>query len=81
MEEIQVLIVILNQEGYYGKLEGWKEKLLKQTGKEILIKAVIQAIPSYVMSIAKFPNGFCENLCSKVIRFWWSRNGRDISIH
>ena len=53
-----------------GKLEGWKENLLNPAGKEVLIKAVIQAIPSYAMSILKFPKGFCEELCSKIVRFW-----------
>lgn len=46
-----------------GNLEGWKEKLLNPAGKEVLIKAVIQAIPSYAMSVLKFPKGFCEGLC------------------
>lgn len=36
------------------KTRGWKEKLLFQAGKEILIKFVLQAIPSYVVSIFLF---------------------------
>ena len=64
-----------------GKIEGWKEKLLNQAGKEVLIKAVIQAIPSYAMAVLKFPKGFCEDLCSKVARFWWSKNDTDKGVH
>ncbi|KAJ1376451.1 hypothetical protein SESBI_49915, partial [Sesbania bispinosa] len=44
------------------KLDGWKETLLNQGGKEVLIKALIQAIPVYAMSIVKFPATFCKKL-------------------
>jgi hypothetical protein len=33
------------------KIGDWKVKFLSQAGKEILIKAVVQAIPAYSMSI------------------------------
>ena len=35
------------------KLARWKEKLLSNAGKEILIKAVTEVVPSYTMSFLK----------------------------
>ena len=34
----------------WGKLKGWMEKILSRAGKEVLIKSVVQAIPTYIMS-------------------------------
>ncbi|KAK8629910.1 hypothetical protein V6N13_078727 [Hibiscus sabdariffa] len=53
------------------KLQGWKTKLLNQAGKEVLIKVVVQAIPSYVMQCFLLPVTFCDELCSLITRFWW----------
>ncbi|XP_030471056.1 uncharacterized mitochondrial protein AtMg00310-like [Syzygium oleosum] len=56
------------------KLEGWKEKLISKAGKEILIKAVVQALPQYAMSIFKVPISICRAIEQKIAAFWW-RNG------
>ena len=69
------------KDAIWGEFDGWKEKLLNQAGKQVLIKAVIQAIPGYAMSVLSFPKGFCENICSRVARLWWARNGRERGIH
>ena len=44
------------------KLASWKGKLLSLGSKEVLIKAVAQAIPSYTMSCFLLPKRLCEDL-------------------
>ena len=44
------------------KLVGCKEKLLAMGGREILIKAVAQAVPTYTVSCFQLPKGLCEDL-------------------
>lgn len=53
------------------QLTDWKTKFLSQAGKEILIKAVIQAIPTYGMSIFLLPKSLCRELNSLMQKFWW----------
>ena len=52
------------------KLAGWKEKLLSKAGKEVLIKAVAQARPTYTMSCFKIPDSLCDDLTSMIRNFW-----------
>ncbi|XP_039161281.1 uncharacterized protein LOC120289944 [Eucalyptus grandis] len=63
------------------KLSSWKEKLLSKAGKEILIKAVVQAIPQYAMSIYKIPISICKAIEKKVASFWWKSNEKNTAIH
>ena len=48
------------------KLFGWKGKLLSNVGKEILIKSMAQAMPTYMMSVFKLPNTLCDEMTSMV---------------
>ena len=52
------------------KLVGWKEKMLSKAGKEILIKAVAQAIPTYTMNCFKLLDALCDELTSMIKNFW-----------
>ncbi|KAK9666250.1 hypothetical protein RND81_14G171400 [Saponaria officinalis] len=53
------------------KLQGWKSKLLSFAGREVLIKAVAQAILTYQMGLFKFPTTLCSDIENHLSRFWW----------
>jgi hypothetical protein len=45
--------------------------------KEVLIKAVVQALPTYMMSVFKIPFGICDALEKHTRAFWWGgENGK-----
>lgn len=43
--------------------------ILSKAGKEILIKAIAQSIPTYVISVFMIPSSFCDELRSFVSQF------------
>ena len=52
------------------KFQGWEGKLLSQAGREILIKAVAQALPRYTFSCFKLPVTLCHNIEALIQRFF-----------
>ena len=58
------------KERIWRKLQGWEGKLLSQAGREVLIKALIQAIPSYTMGCFKLPIGLCNEIEVMIWKFW-----------
>ena len=63
------------------KVGGWKEKLLSQAGKKILIKAVAQAIPTYAMSVFRLPSSLCDEINSMISNYWWGQKQGKRKIH
>lgn len=51
------------------ELQGRKEKLLSRAGKEVLLKVVVQAIPTYLMGVHKIPVGVIRTLHAAMARF------------
>ena len=66
---------ILDQVGR--KIAGWKGKLLSTAGREILIKAVAQATPMYMMNCFKLPESLCNELNMKMRNFWWGQRDKE----
>ncbi|KAK5834916.1 hypothetical protein PVK06_010596 [Gossypium arboreum] len=56
------------------KVQSWGARLLSQGGKEVFIKTVLQAIPTYSMSCFLFPKTLCTKLESIMSRFWWQKS-------
>ena len=69
------------KERVWKKLRGYKEKLLSSPGKEIILKAVAQAIPSYAMSIFKLPETLLDELHAILAKFWWGSSDQKRKIH
>jgi len=63
------------------KLKGWKEKNLSFAERSVLIKAVTQVIPVYVMCCFLLPQQICEKIESAVCKFWWGSKGDNKKIH
>lgn len=63
------------------RLNGWKEKSLSAAGREVLIKAVAQAIPTYIMSCFELPDGLCREISGMISRFWWGQREECRKIH
>ena len=63
------------------KITSWQQKFFSCGGKEILIKAVAQAIPTYAMSVFKLPLGLCNDMQGAIAQFWWGSTKEKRSIH
>ncbi|KAL0014227.1 hypothetical protein SO802_001296 [Lithocarpus litseifolius] len=69
------------KERVWKKLQGWKEKILSQVRKEVLLKAVVQAIPTFAMACFKLPIGLCKDIETMIRKFWWGQREDRRKIH
>jgi hypothetical protein len=69
------------KERVWSKIKGWKEKLISQAGREVLIKSVAQAIPTYAMSCFRLPSRLIQEIEVMIRRFWWGQDGDRGKMH
>jgi hypothetical protein len=62
----------------WNRLNGRKIKFLSQAGKEILLKAIIQAIQTYGMSVFLLPQALFKEINSVIQKFWWVHKKKKI---
>ena len=63
------------------KASSWKGRLLNQEGRGILIKSVLQAIPTHQMSCFKIPKKMLDAINSIASNFWWGHTNGKNKIH
>ncbi|KAJ4891732.1 hypothetical protein Rs2_31480 [Raphanus sativus] len=69
------------QDRFNGRVNTWSSRLLSKGGKEVQIKSVAQAVPTYVMSCYLLPQGITDKLRSTTSNFWWSSKQNSIDLH
>jgi hypothetical protein len=52
------------------RLMDWGD-MLSQSAREVLIKSIAQAIPTYVMGVFKLPFSVCDDLTKLIRDYWW----------
>lgn len=62
-------------------LNKWKNKLLSSAGKEVLLKSVTMAMPTYAMSCFKLPARLCREINAKMANFWGGEEEGKCKMH
>ncbi|XP_040999571.1 uncharacterized protein LOC121245775 [Juglans microcarpa x Juglans regia] len=58
----------------WSRVTNWRTKFLSTAGNEILLKAVLQAIPTYAMWMFLIPASITSKLNQILRKFWWGFN-------
>jgi len=57
------------------KINSWNGRALSRDGKEVMLKSVIQAIPSYIMSLYLIPSSIIDEIERMMNSSWWGGGG------
>jgi hypothetical protein len=63
------------------RLQGGLDRCLSTAGKEVYIKAVAQAIPTYAFSCFDMTKSLCDEISQLVCNYWWNRLGEENRMH
>lgn len=63
----------------WNRIKRWNERDFSMAGREVLIKAVLQAIPTYVMSCFLIPSTLLQEIEKLVRQYWWGGGERSMS--
>ncbi|XP_027152078.1 uncharacterized protein LOC113752144 [Coffea eugenioides] len=63
------------------RLQNWKSKFLSSAGKEVMLKSVAMAMPTYVMSCFKLSRKLCKDISALMANFWWGETSGRNKMH
>lgn len=58
------------QEKFTKRFVSWCDQMA-QSGREVLIKSIAQALPTYLMSVFRLPATTCDDLTCMIRNYWW----------
>lgn len=56
------------------KIQTWDGRWISQAGREVLVKAVIQYLPTYAMSVFLLPMDIIKEFERMFSKYWWGAN-------
>jgi hypothetical protein len=65
----------------WNRIQGWKEKFMSWAEKEVLIKAIAQAIPAFAMGCFDITKTLCDQISAMICRYWWNQQEGKHKIH
>ncbi|KAF5469490.1 hypothetical protein F2P56_013557 [Juglans regia] len=65
----------------WGKLNSWQSKFSSEAGKEILLKAVIQALPTLCMGLFRLQKTLCHQITNMMQNCFWGHHDSSQKIH
>jgi hypothetical protein len=69
------------KERLVNKFNNWVERNMSLGAKEVMIKVVAQAIPTYMMGLFKLSTNLCDELTQLVRYFWWGEGAGHRKVH
>lgn len=69
------------QDRLNARINSRSAKFISKGGKEVLIKSIAQALPTYVMSCFLLPQNITNKLRGAISRFWWSSKNNKRGLH
>ncbi|CAA7041153.1 unnamed protein product [Microthlaspi erraticum] len=69
------------QEKINKRANGWESKFLSAGGKEVMLKSVLAALPTYTMACFQLPKETCKKIVATMAEFWWKNNKEARGMH